>query len=519
MLFSASFLALLLPSVLAHPGHNVAEEAAERAAYLKLKPRTIGSCKDSLSARSRESANIARRHDLLKNLRAQLLVKRDFAEYNYSHEYTGGDINTDTDPTTIFADNSSCVLQPDVTQGPYYVNGELIRKDVREDQDGVPLYLDLQIIDTSTCDPVSDLYFDIWHANATGVYSGIVANGNGNNADSSNIDTTFLRGIQQTDSNGIVQFITIVPGHYTGRAPHIHILSHAPADTTVLSNDTLATDGDTVVSSHVGQLFFDQDLLTQVFELDPYTGNTQDLTLNSDDQILAQEAASVDPFVEYTLIGDTLDDGLLAWISIGIDSSETSDITSAATYYESGGVENSDSSTGGPGGGNGTGSAPSGAPSAVASSAVASSSPASSGASAAASSSFASSFASSFSSGGSASSIPHSIPSGTGASSAPSSAPPSAPSVTGASIPPEVGASSSPSGAGASPVPSGAGGPPTSSAGGPPGESDGWGEWSGAGGWRKWAGRSPPGWAARRSNSPTGPAPDQAPSGGEGPAL
>ncbi|RMZ83885.1 hypothetical protein DV737_g1427, partial [Chaetothyriales sp. CBS 132003] len=397
MLFSASFLALLLPAVLAHPGHNVAEEAAERAAYFKLRPRTIGSCKNSLSARSRESANIARRHDLLKNLRAQLLVKRDFAEYNFSHEYTGGNISTDTDPTTLFADNSSCVLQPDVTQGPYYVNGELIRKDIREDQEGVPLYLDLQILDTSTCEPVSDLYFDLWHANATGVYSGIVASGNGNNADSSNINTTFLRGIQQTDSDGIVQFITNVPGHYTGRAPHIHILSHAPADTTVLSNDTLEIDGDTVVASHVGQLFFDQDLLTEVSALSPYTSNTQDLTLNSDDSILAEEAASVDPFVEYALIGDTLSDGILAWISVGIDSNETSDITPAATYYASGGVENEDSGAGGSGGGNGTDSAPSGGvPSgtaaSAASSAAASSAAVSSIASSAASSSFSTSF-------------------------------------------------------------------------------------------------------------------------------
>lgn len=34
------------------------------------------------------------------------------------------------------------------------IDGEMIRKDIVEDQEGVPLYLDIQLIDTSTCEPV-----------------------------------------------------------------------------------------------------------------------------------------------------------------------------------------------------------------------------------------------------------------------------------------------------------------------------------------------------------------------------
>lgn len=83
------------------------------------------------------------------------------------------------------------------------------------------------------------------------------------------------------------------------------------------------------------------------------------VTLNSDDQILSQEADTTDPFVEYVLLGDSLSDGILAWISIGIDPTETSDITSAAVHYEDGGVANSDNDLG-IGGGGGGGSAPSG---------------------------------------------------------------------------------------------------------------------------------------------------------------
>lgn len=54
------------------------------------------------------------------------------------------------------------------------------------------------------------------------MYSGVVANGNGNSADATNINNTFLRGIQQSDADGVVKFETLFPGHYTGRATHIH---------------------------------------------------------------------------------------------------------------------------------------------------------------------------------------------------------------------------------------------------------------------------------------------------------
>jgi protocatechuate 3,4-dioxygenase beta subunit len=93
------------------------------------------------------------------------------------------------------------------------------------------------------------------------VYSGIVANGNGNSADSANLNATFLRGIQATDSEGFAAFSTIVPGHYTGRTTHIHVLAHAPGQWSLQANNTI-TGGAT--AAHVGQIFFDQDLLTEV---------------------------------------------------------------------------------------------------------------------------------------------------------------------------------------------------------------------------------------------------------------
>lgn len=62
---------------------------------------------------------------------------------------------------------------------------------------------------------------DIWSANSTGVYGGVQSQGNGNYDDTSNLDSTFLRGIQQADDDGVVQFSTIFPGHYQGRTTHV----------------------------------------------------------------------------------------------------------------------------------------------------------------------------------------------------------------------------------------------------------------------------------------------------------
>lgn len=220
------------------------------------------------------------------------------------------------------------------------------------------IVLDYQVIDVDTCEPVPDVYVEIWHCNSTGVYSGIVASGNGESSDETNIDNTFLRGIQLTDTDGVAQFESVFPGHYTGRATHIHVMVHTNA--TLYENNTLGND---VYASHVGQAFFDQDLISDVETLSPYSTNTQELTTNADDSILSEEAETdgVDPLMQYTLLGDSVSDGLFAWIAFGINTSYSSEVTPAAFYYASGGVENSESGSGMGGGGDmGGGSMPGG---------------------------------------------------------------------------------------------------------------------------------------------------------------
>lgn len=239
-------------------------------------------------------------------------------------------------------------MTPEVTQGPYYVGGEYIRRDITDGEEGVPTILDYQVIDVDTCEPVPNVYVEQWHCNSTGVYSGIATSGNGDSSDTSNLDKTFLRGILKTDADGVAQFETIFPGHYTSRAPHIHILVHTNA--TLYLNGTL---GNTVSSSHVGQAFFDQDLITAVELTAPYNTNTQDLTTNADDSVLSDETATdgVDPFFQYTLLGDDVSEGIFGWIAFGINVTAVNSVTPAVYLYEDGGVANANSGGGGGGGG------------------------------------------------------------------------------------------------------------------------------------------------------------------------
>ncbi|KAI5778882.1 Intradiol ring-cleavage dioxygenase [Geopyxis carbonaria] len=364
ILFTA---ALLLGTTFSHPGAHESHDLHRRAHFASHAKRSLADCAGALKTRGIESRAIARREALAASLRkarsieksGNYLRARDLDSVlaaDHHSNLTG--ITVNSDPAVLFSGDVKCILQPEVTQGPYYVDGELIRNDIREDQAGVDLYADVQLIDINTCEPVPDVYMDWWHANSTGVYSGVVANGNGDSSDSTNLNNTFLRGIQKTDSDGVAQFTTLFPGHYTSRATHVHILSHVGS--TVQANGTISGGS----ASHVGQLFFDQSLIADVETNEPYASNTQQLTLNSADQILSQEAADMDPVMEYVLLGDDSSEGVLAWISIGIDSTSSYSVNSAATWTANGGVENANS--GAPGGGNGSappgGSPPSGAP-------------------------------------------------------------------------------------------------------------------------------------------------------------
>jgi protocatechuate 3,4-dioxygenase beta subunit len=113
-----------------------------------------------------------------------------------------------------------CLLTPQSIEGPYYLDPLLVRAQIAEGRAGVPLRIDLRVIDGATCKPSERARVDIWHADAQGIYSGY--EGQGDNQNLSTVGQKFLRGTQFTDSEGAVNFETIYPGWYVGRATHIH---------------------------------------------------------------------------------------------------------------------------------------------------------------------------------------------------------------------------------------------------------------------------------------------------------
>ena len=67
---------------------------------------------------------------------------------------------------------TTCLLAPEVTEGPYWIDNKLTRRDVREGKPGTPLLLELTIVNAKTCKPIRNADVEIWHADAAGEYSG-----------------------------------------------------------------------------------------------------------------------------------------------------------------------------------------------------------------------------------------------------------------------------------------------------------------------------------------------------------
>ncbi|KAH8832291.1 aromatic compound dioxygenase [Flagelloscypha sp. PMI_526] len=366
---------LLAPLAFGHAHDFSDAEVARRMEYQMHSRRSLAACSSTLRKRDGAAQNsVVRRMNFLEEIRRTRGIqstptKRSLESVlakDHKSNLTG--ITNSTDSSTFFTD-PQCVLGAEVTEGPYYVSDELVRFDLRDGQQGVPLWVDVELIDVSTCKGVPDVYIDFWHANSTGVYSGIVASGNGDGS-SENMQENHGRGIQKTNSSGVVQFLTNFPGHYTGRATHIHISAN--------KNGTLNKNGTYSAAStmHVGQLFFDQSLLSEIDKVAPYNTNTQTVTENDADSILSGEAANIDPFLEYVLVGSDISQGIFAWVSMGINTSNAHVASNAATLTSNGSVANANAMGGGP---DGMGGGPGGPPGSNSSASNSTSSGASSG--------------------------------------------------------------------------------------------------------------------------------------------
>jgi protocatechuate 3,4-dioxygenase beta subunit len=181
----------------------------------------------------------------------------------------------------------SCVVAPELTEGPYYVDVNLERSDIRPNTsdgvaaEGTPLKLGWLVsqVDGDGCLPLEGAIVDVWHCDALGVYSGVQGSSG----------TDFLRGFQRTDASGAAAFTTVYPGWYQGRAVHIHF--------------KIRTDPDAEAGfEFTSQLFFDDALSQQVYSSGVYASKGQPDQLNASDSIYNQSGGAT--LLDVTQDGD-----------------------------------------------------------------------------------------------------------------------------------------------------------------------------------------------------------------------
>jgi protocatechuate 3,4-dioxygenase beta subunit len=193
-----------------------------------------------------------------------------------------------------------CAIIPEVTEGPYYFDPQMERVDITEGRPGIPARIRLQVVDQS-CLAIEGARVDLWHCDATGLYSGYAGQGDDGATDTTG--ETFMRGTQFADANGIVEFETVYPSWYRGRTTHMHFKVFLD-ETTVLT----------------GQIFFPDALSEYIYRnVAPYNDRSGERdTLNSTDGIAGQSTRAAFAFVK------ELDSEYLVAMIIGVDPAATS---------------------------------------------------------------------------------------------------------------------------------------------------------------------------------------------------
>jgi protocatechuate 3,4-dioxygenase beta subunit len=194
----------------------------------------------------------------------------------------------------------SCVVRPEQTEGPYFVDERLNRSDIRSDptdgriRPGTPLALTLLVsrLCTGSCQPLPGAQVDIWHCDALGVYSDVQDPG------FSSIGQKFLRGYQVTDARGAAQFVTVYPGWYPGRTVHMHFkIRTAPMARRSFE--------------FTSQLYFDDGLTDRVHASPPYAAQGPRTARNQHDwifrrggdQLMLAPTATADGYAALFAIG------------------------------------------------------------------------------------------------------------------------------------------------------------------------------------------------------------------------
>jgi protocatechuate 3,4-dioxygenase beta subunit len=188
---------------------------------------------------------------------------------------TAGTTNTTAAQSSVQTQpsaNSTCVADPTATTGPYPADGTntasgatsnvlqtsgIIRSNIRPSfigtpnvAPGIPVELTLTLVNTNAaCARLSNYAVYLWQADRDGFYSLYTRP-----------VESWLRGIQISNANGQVTFLTNFPPAYDGRYPHMHFEIFTSIQAALTGRSALFTS----------QLAMPRDIASTVFQASGY---------------------------------------------------------------------------------------------------------------------------------------------------------------------------------------------------------------------------------------------------------
>ena len=171
--------------------------------------------------------------------------------------------------------DGSCSVSPSETKGPFPIKtpSQLVLENIKSDRVGVALLINLVIENkNNNCAPLAGVLVDVWHCDKDGNYSEY---GGTSMQQADYTSVHFLRGRQTTNAKGEVSFISIYPGWYQGRAPHVHV-------------EVLSAGGSSLL---VTQIAFPENVSSTVYSSTNYAAHGQADTANTKDNVFSDSLA------------------------------------------------------------------------------------------------------------------------------------------------------------------------------------------------------------------------------------